>query len=837
MQALLEKNGGIIPGVGKVEMQPKPTVPEVAQPREPVQENKAVVPEKELTEEEKQEQLRKEKVTEDLTFVLSPDPIENSQDLVKKAEYGKLIGEAKQRLIDEGINVDAVLKEAPFEEGYKKTYGMRRAVMLGAMKKMEEGQELSDDEKKVMEKVNIKKGDLAEENKMVELEAEEENQKEPQVFEHIWEQQMASIESIPNPAFRQEAIKKWVLDNLDKSEIPFDFKMAQVNKIDQDTTGVEKEKKEPATEPSRRARLDIKTEDDLNKKMLEYGKITDPSSRASMLRNLARHLYENGKAEWGNAVTEEMNRLLEKASTSNIEGLPDDLNSEAKWREWIRVRLASLLDPFVGEVKGANEVFNVITEQSFMGRTTRTTINGTNYLKLPNIREELIEGKRTSDGRIVETSELQVSQEIARLYGDWRSAHENLKTLMSAQENRTYKLPDIKLTKKIFNGLKSEDGHDPEGGSRLVAKAMQLYWAMAHSNEPEAQEILTLNNLSEIKSIFDKQLTPAEIGEIRGQIADRSGGAYYENLGLMYASFLGISAYGSDSILSGITYVDRMGTLIHSEVNRFDNDKDKFDVNKRKYRYLDDTVANALCQMSGGRSIKENGVPLPAEIGVHTGNLQSLVEAKEPRAFYLVRSRGTNERFKIVKKLGPKGANIAIPQTESELDNNRVQFALGPQYEEVLLDDLVKEGRFNEIDWGNSYDIFAMMKSRESDGLAVYKMYNLDDGLDKLTVDELIIRKDNFEGAMPQYNIETQQWAMYLWLHSLIHKNEDVWLVGDKTRDVAALIRDSIDQNLISNELGDKLKNSYRLGILKEYSSLFTESHTPVATIKKILGK
>ena len=137
MQALLEKNGGIIPGVGKVEMQPKPTVPEVAQPREPVQENKAVVPEKELTEEEKQEQLRKEKVTEDLTFVLSPDPIENSQDLVKKAEYGKLIGEAKQRLIDEGINVDAVLKEAPFEEGYKKTYGMRRAVMLGRGSRIE----------------------------------------------------------------------------------------------------------------------------------------------------------------------------------------------------------------------------------------------------------------------------------------------------------------------------------------------------------------------------------------------------------------------------------------------------------------------------------------------------------------------------------------------------------------------------------------------------------------------------------------------------------------------------------------------------------------------------
>lgn len=572
------------------------------------------------------------------------------------------------------------------------------------------------------------------------------------------------------------------------------------------------EKKEPTAEPRKKSRFDVNSEQDLNKKMLDFRGIADSQMRSQMLGALARELYNNGHADWGNSVMEEVGRLQERAGASGIEGLPADLDNAAEWRKWVRTRLASLLDPFVGEVRGANDVFGVISEQTFMGRTNRQTVNGTNYLRSGELRDELVDGKRTGDGRIVEASELQVSQEIARLYADWRGVHGNLNALMSAIENGTYKMPDIKLTKKIFNGLKSEDGRDPEGGSKRVSEAMQLYWAMAHSKEPEGEEILRRNGLSGIRNIFDSQLSDAEIGEIRGKIAEKCGGAFYENLGLMYASFLGISSYGSDSTAPGIRYVDRMGTLIHTEVNFFDNDKDKYDVNKRKYRFFDDTVAKNLCVLRNGRAVRDaSGKIVPLEIGVHTGNLQTLVEAKQPRAFYVLRERGSSEKYVIVKKIG-------LPGTDYAQDPNARFLALDTgRYEEVLFDDLVREGRLNEIDWGSSYDIFSTMKSRESDALAVYKMFkNLDDTIEKLTEAELIKRKDNFESALPQYNLETQKHVMYLWMYSLIAKNREAWTNGGKFQDLKYMLDDVVKQGLITEADRRTLYSVFDLNIYRD---------------------
>lgn len=585
----------------------------------------------------------------------------------------------------------------------------------------------------------------------------------------------------------------------------------------------------PLIDKEKKERLNVRTVDDLNTEMVEINMISDPTAKERRLGKLADHLYDRGKTDWGNAVAEERTRQREKKNTANVIGLPKDKNSETEWRTWSRARLASLLDPTVGEVKNASNVFSVISETTF----GRSNVDGSVYMP-EGIRNEIVNGKRREDGRIEETSELQVSQEIGKIFTDWRKSHKKLGFMVSAIDGGEYRLPDNGLNSRLLNGLQSEDGRDSEGGSKNIAKAVQLYWAMAHSKEDEGEAVLRGNGLEGIidRSIFNHQLSVEEISEIRDKIAEKCGGTYYENIGLMYACFYGVAAYGSDSVLPRIEFADAMGNLVHSEINRFDNDKDKFNSAKRGYRYLDDTVANALYEVKNGKKVVKNGQPVPVELSVDSGSLQEQVETKEPRVFYVLRENGTQGKFRVVKKIGVEGTDYANDPSERFVTLNT------ERYEEVLFEDLIKQGRINEIDWGHSHDFSPIMVSREKGAIYVYKMFkNLDDDLAKLNEATLIARRENFEDALPQYNIETQQNTMFLWLYSLIAKNRKAW-TSEKKDEVMFMVKDAAKHRLISNDEYHDITKEFNLGFLGDSTKLFDgKTYTPSKIFKSLLGK
>lgn len=736
-------------------------------------ENKKILGETE-SEGEVENQNRKEKITQNLEFVLGKVPALARSNPTEHSKYMEKIEIAKKELLVEDINVDEYIwaVEPGIEpQERNKLLGQHKAELREMVRKMRSGENLTDEENEIAQTVNIKAEDLVEGT-----EEERKGEKNPIV----------------------------------------------------ETSVQDEEKKKLPKEQVKGQMWNIQTEDDLNTIMADINKITDPTARARRLGKLADDLYNKGKTEWGNIVAEERTRQVEIKSTANIIGLPEDRESESEWRKWARARMARVLDPLAKEGSNSRDVFGVISESPF----GRQNADGSLYMP-KDLSEEIVIGKTGSDGRIEKTSEFQVSQEMGKLYSDWRKAHRKLNLMVAAIESGEYRLPDNRLNRRLLNELKSEDGSDPEGGSKNIAKALQIYWAMAHGKEVEGQEILGSYGLGEIKSIFNNQLTIEDIGEIRNRIAGVCGGTYYENIGLMYASFYGVSAYGSDSTLPRIEFGDAMGNLVYSEINRYKNDNEKFNATRRGYRYLGDTVANSLYEVRDGRKVLVNGEPVPVELGAHSGSLQTQVEIKkEPRVFYILRSRGTDEKFKIVKKVSVPDANGVIYGNESAPG----YFTLNTdEYEEVLFDDMIKEGRINEIDWGNSIDVSPLMVSREKGSINVYKMFkNLDDELAKLTEATLIARKENFEDALPQYSVETQHHVMYLWLHSLINKNE-AWRF-EKKDELVLVIKNAAIQGLISENEKNGLIKGFRLGILGDATKLTDGTYSPRNMFKQILG-
>ena len=804
---------------------------------------------------------KKQERLDDLKTVLSKVPEEARKNKGKYDEYKAGVDEAKKRLKESGIDTDIYTKKdlQIGTEAGNKEYGQRKAELRAIVEKISKGEELSEEELKKTKEINVKKEDLFVEEPKKEEEPEivkvEETKKSP------WEGQLAIIDRVADPKLQKEMRKDWLMKNLSNDSIPYSVIEAQLDIINQvlpapvkenkqEQERLKEEENELEITRKRRAKLDVRTEEDLNKKMLEYRNITDPSAKSQMLRNLARHLYENGKTDWGNAVTEQLNFQMEKASTSSVEGLPKNQESATEWRKWIRAREASLLDPSVGEVKNVNEAFNVMAETNYLGKLDRRPVNGANYLKNKDLRAELLEGKKAADGTVEMKSELDASLEIGKLYGDWREAHKKLAFMVTAIEGGKYKLPDNNLNKRILNEIKSEDGSDSEGGSKNIAKATRIYWGMAHSNEAEGKEILRNEGLSSIidKSIFNHQLTVEDIAQIRKEVADHCGGAYYENIGLMYASFYGVIAYGSDSTRPRIEYCDAMGYLVHTEINRFKDEKEQFGSVPRGYRYLDDSVANGFYEVNNGKAVFKDGEPTPIELGVHSGSLQEQVEvSKEPRAFYILRPKDSNEKYKIVKKLSIPDANGISYGVGSFVDENNKpkdgefdRFRLNTdEYEEVLFDDLIRDGKLNEIDWGKSYDFSPIMVSREKGAVNVYKMFkNLDDDIAKLDVHNLIMKRETFEDALPQYGLETQKHTMFLWLYSLISKNKNAWTTGEKKEELKEMIDNAVEFKLITGDHKNKIYKEYQLSRLGDAGSLFDgKTYRPDNLVRSFFGK
>ena len=632
-----------------------------------------------------------------------------------------------------------------------------------------------------------------------------------------------------------------------------------VDRPGEDPPRADERKGEPRAERGPKRNFNVNNKEDLDGVLAEISGIDDLSARARRLGKLADQMFDEGHNDWGNLAAAKRTELSKKERSANIIGLPENRDSLTEWRQWLRARMAGLLNLSARESgKNTGNIFSVVSETPFGRQNT----DGTLYM--PKELGDEVYGKVADDGGILEQGELLAANEIGKLYEVWRKAHRKMKGMVEAFERGDYKLPSNDLNKFLLNQLMSEDGVDKEGGSKNIAKALRIYWAMAHNKEEEGQNILYNEGLEEIKSLFNNQLNDAEIGSIRGQIAEKCGGTFYENIGLMYAGFFGVTAYGSDNTAPGIQYADAMGLMIHTEIQRYSknvvgglpvlNEADRLSAGKRATRYLDDTVANALVEYTWDGKPKivevefldENKITrrgkdyIPVSLGKHSGNIQSQKDAKQPEFFYVIKERGVDDKYKIAKRIDDSPGRLVDIRSEDPDGHTIKQARLDTaRYEETSLDTLIKQGRINEIDWGNSVDLAGLTALRERGATALFKLYkNLEDDLTKLTKAELVAKKETFEDSMPEHNRATIQHSAYLWLYSLIAKNRLSWTREEKKNELNFMVKDAVETKLISIQDADKLSRTFDIGNIGGMLRPFKDgSYTPIGIVKSLLGQ
>jgi len=629
-----------------------------------------------------------------------------------------------------------------------------------------------------------------------------------------------------------------------------------VDRPGEDPPRADERTREPRVERGAKRKFEVNSVDDLNRILDEIDGIADLNARTRRLGKLADQMFDEGHNGWGNLAASKRAELGKRERSSNIIGLPDNRESLPEWRKWLRARIAGLLNPSARESgKNPGNIFSVVSETPF-GRQ-----NADGSLYMPSELGDEIFGKIAPDGGILEQGEVQAANEIGKLYENWRKAHRKMKGMIEVIERGEYKLPSNDLNKFLLNELKSEDGTDREGGSKNIAKALRIYWAMAHNKGEEGKNILHDENLENIQSLFNNQLTDEEIGNIRGQIARECGGTFYENIGLMYAGFFGITAYGSDNTAPGIQYADAMGLMIHTEIQRYSknvvgglpvlNEADRLSAGKRATRYLDDTVANALVEytwdgkpkiveaefLDENKILRRGRDYIPVSLGKHSGNIQSQKDAKQPEFFYVIKERGVDDKYKIAKRIDDSPDRLIDIRSEDPDGHTIKQTRLDTaRYEETSLDTLIKQGRINEIDWGDSVDLAGLTSLRERSAVTLYKLYkNLEDDLTKLTKAELVAKKETFEDSMPEYNRATIQNAAYLWMYSLIAspKNEHYWVKDDKKDDLKLLIKNAISTGLISVKDAERMGKVFRLNLGGDASKLWDGTYSPFNWKKK----
>ena len=142
MQRLIEKKGGI-PGVDSVSL-----------PREQKTET---VP---STETEKK--IDEYSVGDDLSLVLAVVSREDRSDTTRYLEHKEKVNEANNRLKEHGVDVDSFTRrdiQVGTEEG-NKVLGQRKAVLREMLVKIKEDKDLNDEEKKIVDIINLKVSDL-----------------------------------------------------------------------------------------------------------------------------------------------------------------------------------------------------------------------------------------------------------------------------------------------------------------------------------------------------------------------------------------------------------------------------------------------------------------------------------------------------------------------------------------------------------------------------------------------------------------------------------------------------------------------------------------------------
>ena len=141
MQRLIEKKGGI-PGVDNVSL-----------PREQKTET---VPSTEI-----EKKIDEYNASDDLSLVLAVVSREDRSDTTRYLEHKEKVNEANNRLKEHGVDVDSFTRrdiQVGTEEG-NKVLGQRKAVLREMLVKIKEDKDLNDEEKKIVDIINLKVSD------------------------------------------------------------------------------------------------------------------------------------------------------------------------------------------------------------------------------------------------------------------------------------------------------------------------------------------------------------------------------------------------------------------------------------------------------------------------------------------------------------------------------------------------------------------------------------------------------------------------------------------------------------------------------------------------------
>jgi len=163
----------------------------------------------------------------DLNIVLAKVPSEVRASTDKYIEYRQKVDEAKLRLNEDGIDIDAYTKKdikIGTEEGNKE-YGQRKADLRAIIEKVIKRENLDDREREIMETTNIKLNYLS----------TEERQREDKEIKNPWDRAISIIEMQKDPVVRRNMRVAWVQNHLEDMEIPYYVIQEQSEKIDNDT--------------------------------------------------------------------------------------------------------------------------------------------------------------------------------------------------------------------------------------------------------------------------------------------------------------------------------------------------------------------------------------------------------------------------------------------------------------------------------------------------------------------------------------------------------------------------------------------------------------------------
>lgn len=116
----------------------------------------------------------------------------------------------------------------------------------------------------------------------------------------------------------------------------------------------------------------------------------------------------------------------------------------------------------------------------------------------------------------------------------------------------------------------------------------------------------------------------------------------------------------------------------------------------------------------------------------------------------------------------------------------------------------------NEVDWEGSLDLSGLLRLRESRAVGMWKLFkNLEDDFTKLTLPDLVGKKENFDDCLPEYNKATIQHTGFLWLYSLLSKNKS--RMATLAPDMKRVISDAVKADLISGKMSLKLRMEFKL--------------------------